>query len=57
MKTQEIIEILKLVNKGHDLDSMTILEIRESVIAMTGLVVGLLLTSGKTVEEIKSLVK
>ena len=57
MTLTDITEILKIINKGKDLDDLTMKEIRESHIAVTGLVVGLLLGSGKTVEEVKEIIK
>lgn len=57
MKQKDLEDILKLALGGKDIDSMTFREMRESMIAMTGLIVGMLLITNKDPEDIKKMMK
>lgn len=57
MKQKDLEDILKTVMGEKDIDSMTYREMRESLVAMTGLIVGMLLTTNRDIEEIKKILK
>lgn len=57
MKQKELEEILQTALKGKGIDSMTFQEMREAMIAMTGIIVGILLITNKSAEEIKQIIK
>jgi len=57
MKQKDLEEILKLALGGKDIDSMTFRDMRETLIAMTGMIVGMLLITKHDPEEIKKILK
>lgn len=57
MKQSDLEEILKSVMGGKDIDSMSFRDMRESLVAMTGIIVGMLLVTDKSPDEIKKIIK
>ena len=57
MKQKDLEEILNLAMGGKDVDSMTLREIKDNLITMTGIVVGMLLVTDKDPKEIKEMLK
>lgn len=57
MKLQEIKEIIKEISNNKELDEMSIKDMRELLILLTGIITGVLVTSKHSKEEIISLVK
>ena len=57
MTKKDIVELIQEINKGKSIEYMTIQEMRETMIALTGMVVGLLLASNKSAAEIKEIIK
>lgn len=57
MTKKDIVELIQEINKGKSIEYMTIQEMRETMIALTGMIVGLLLASNKSIVEIKDIIK
>ena len=57
MKQDQIIEILHEALKGKNMDLMTYQELRESLITLTGIIVGMLLVTNRDPKDIKKLME